>query len=108
MQCRWSPWSVVPGLVLGVRDYARKCGFQSLAGVKRRHRLGPGGGDRRAALGNEPVSALMPSLELGGIDRRCLALAQRLGLQTNTVPIAGLMEGYDQALTAPLGETPQG
>ena len=98
-------------LVLGVRDYARKCGFnKALLGLS-------GGIDSAlvaviasAALGNEAVSALLmpsPWSSSGSIDD-ALALAERLGLQTNTVPIAGLMEGYDQALTAPLGETPQG
>ena len=98
-------------LVLGVRDYARKCGFKkALLGLS-------GGIDSAlvaviasAALGNEAVSALLmpsPWSSAGSIDD-ALALAERLGLQTNTVPIAGLMEGYDQALTAPLGEAPQG
>ena len=98
-------------LVLGVRDYARKCGFnKALLGLS-------GGIDSAlvaviasAALGNEAVSALLmpsPWSSAGSIDD-ALALAERLGLQTNTVPIAGLMEGYDQALTAPLGATPQG
>ena len=98
-------------LVLGVRDYARKCGFkQALLGLS-------GGIDSAlvaviatAALGNEAVSALLmpsPWSSSGSIDD-ALALAERLGLQTNTVPIAGLMDGYDQALSAPLGETPQG
>ncbi len=98
-------------LVLGVRDYAQKCGFQkALLGLS-------GGIDSAlvaviatAALGNKAVSALLmpsPWSSAGSIDD-ALALAQRLGLQTNMVPIAGLMEGYDQALTAPLGDTPQG
>ena len=98
-------------LVLGVRDYAQKCGFK-------RALLGLSGGIdsalvaviATAALGNEAVSALLmpsPWSSAGSIDD-ALALAERLGLQTNTVPIAGLMEGYDQALRAPLGEEPQG
>jgi NAD+ synthetase len=63
-----------------------------------------------AALGKEAVAALLmpsPWSSSGSIDD-ALALAERLGLETNTVPIAGLMEGYDNALTAPLGEVPQG
>ncbi|AII48535.1 NAD synthetase [Synechococcus sp. KORDI-52] len=98
-------------LVLGVRDYAQKCGFKkALLGLS-------GGIDSAlvaviatAALGNEAVSALLmpsPWSSAGSIDD-ALALAARLGLQSNTVPIAGLMEGYDLALTAPLGEEPQG
>lgn len=96
--------------MLGVRDYARKCGFnKALLGLS-------GGIDSAlvaviasAALGNEAVSALLmpsPWSSAGSIDD-ALALAERLGLQNNTVPIAGLMEGYDQALTAPLGQCPR-
>ena len=98
-------------LVLGVRDYAQKCGFKkALLGLS-------GGIDSAlvaviatAALGKEAVAALLmpsPWSSSGSIDD-ALALAERLGLETNTVPIAGLMEGYDNALTAPLGEVPQG
>ena len=98
-------------LVLGVRDYAQKCGFKkALLGLS-------GGIDSAlvaviatAALGKEAVATLLmpsPWSSAGSIDD-ALALAERLGLQTNTVPIAGLMEGYDNALTAPLGEAPQG
>ncbi len=98
-------------LVLGVRDYAQKCGFKkALLGLS-------GGIDSAlvaviatAALGKEAVSALLmpsPWSSAGSIDD-ALALAERLGLQTKTVTIAGLMDSYDQALTAPLGEAPQG
>lgn len=98
-------------LVLGVRDYAKKCGFKKVL-------LGLSGGIdsalvaviATAALGKEAVSALLmpsPWSSDGSIDD-ALALAERLGLQTKKVSIAGLMDSYDQALTAPLGEAPQG
>ena len=98
-------------LVLGVRDYARKCGFrQALLGLS-------GGIDSAlvaviaaAALGAEQVQALlMPSpwsSEGSIVDAQ--ALAARLGIATATVPIAALMAGFDAALTAPLGAEPSG
>ena len=98
-------------LVLGVRDYAAKCGFkQALLGLS-------GGIDSAlvaviaaAALGNEAVSALLmpsPWSSKGSIND-ATALADRLGLRHATVPIADLMQGYDAALMPALGEAPQG
>jgi hypothetical protein len=81
-------------LVLGVRDYARKCGFsKALLGLS-------GGIDSAlvaviatAALGRENVQALlMPSpWSSEGSIQDSLALADRLGIATHTVPIAPLM-----------------
>ena len=98
-------------LVLGVRDYARKCGFQrALLGLS-------GGFDSAlvaviaaAALGGDNIaSLLMPSpwSSQGSIDD-AEALAARLGLRTSTVPIQGLMEAFDPALEPALGEVPSG
>jgi len=98
-------------LVLGVRDYASKCGF-------RRALLGLSGGIDSAlvaviavaALGPEAVQALLmpsPWSSAGSIDD-ATALAGRLGLATHTVPIAALMSGFDEALTPALGEPPSG
>ncbi|MFM7652845.1 MAG: NAD+ synthase, partial [Vulcanococcus sp.] len=98
-------------LVLGLRDYARKCGFQ-------RALLGLSGGIdsalvavlAAAALGAEQVQTLLmpsPWSSAGSIDDS-LALAERLGLATATVPIAPLMEGFDAALAAPLAGPPAG
>ena len=98
-------------LVLGVRDYTRKCGFQ-------RALLGLSGGIdsalvaviAAAALGAENVSALLmpsPWSSQGSIDDAD-ALAQRLGLRTSTVPIQGLMEAFDPALEPALGGPPSG
>jgi NAD+ synthase (glutamine-hydrolysing) len=98
-------------LVLGVADYAGKCGFQ-------RALLGLSGGIdsalvaviAAAALGAERVQGLlMPSpwsSEGSLVDAG--ALAARLGIITHTVPIARLMEAFDAALEAPLAGTPQG
>ncbi|MFM8525841.1 MAG: NAD+ synthase [Cyanobacteriota bacterium] len=88
-------------LVLGVGDYARKCGFRSAL-------LGLSGGIESAlvatiaaaALGADQVHTLLlpsPYSSRSSIDD-ALALGQRLGLQCRTVPIAPLMEGFQQAL----------
>ena len=98
-------------LVLGVGDYARKCGFQAAL-------LGLSGGIdsalvaviAAAALGAEGVRALlMPSpYSSSGSIEDAEALALRLGLGTHTLPIAPLMQGFDQALEPALGRPPQG
>ena len=98
-------------LVLGVRDYARKCGFrQALLGLS-------GGIDSAlvaviaaAALGSDNVRVLlMPSpWSSEGSINDSLALANRLEIRTDTVPIKELMRGFDAALTPPLGGTPAG
>ncbi|MFM7648209.1 MAG: NAD+ synthase [Cyanobium sp.] len=98
-------------LVLGLRDYASTCGFQhALLGLS-------GGIDSAlvaviaaAAMGAGQVEALLlpsPWSSAGSIDD-ALALAARLGLCTHTLPIAGLMAGFDQALAPALGGEPAG
>jgi NAD+ synthetase len=98
-------------LVLGVRDYARKCGFQTAL-------LGLSGGIdsalvaviATAALGADQVSTmLMPSpwSSAGSIDD-AVALAKRLGLKTTTLPIRPLMDGFNATLNPALGEDPNG
>ncbi|GAB4226907.1 MAG: NAD+ synthase [Elainellaceae cyanobacterium] len=86
-------------LVLGVRDYMRKCGFAKVV-------LGLSGGIDSslvaaiavAAIGAENVlGILMPSpySSQHSIDD-ALALAKNLGIQTQTLPIGKLMAAYDQ------------
>ena len=98
-------------LVLGVRDYAGKCGFhRALLGLS-------GGIDSAlvaviatAALGSEHVQALLmpsPYSSRGSIEDAS-GLAARLGLTTDTVPIATLMGSFDQALTPALEGAPRG
>ena len=98
-------------LVLGVHDYADKCGFQ-------RALLGLSGGIdsalvaviAAAALGSDRVQAmLMPSpwSSDGSIDD-AEALANRLGASTKTVPIQGLMQGFEASLTPALDQAPAG
>ncbi|MFZ9282258.1 MAG: NAD+ synthase [Prochlorococcaceae cyanobacterium] len=98
-------------LVLGVRDYARKCGFRSAL-------LGLSGGIdsalvaviAAAALGPANVQALLmpsPWSSTGSIvDAE--ALASRLGIAASTVPIEALMHSFDASLTPALGAAPSG
>lgn len=102
---------LLSALVLGVRDYARKCGFrQALLGLS-------GGIDSAlvaviaaAALGPENVQALlMPSpWSSEGSIHDALALAKRLGITTHTVQIEPLMASFDAALDKPLAGPPTG
>jgi NAD+ synthase (glutamine-hydrolysing) len=96
--------AVYHALVLGTRDYVRKCGFSKVA-------VGLSGGIDSAlvaaiaaeALGPENVLTLgMPSLysSPGSIDdSRCLA--ENLGVRFEVLPISALFEQYNQTL-APL------
>ena len=88
-------------LVLGTRDYARKCGFTRAV-------LGLSGGIDSAltaaiaveALGADHVlGVLMPSpfSSRGSIDDS-LALAARLGIETLTLPIEPAMQAFDDTL----------
>ena len=98
-------------LVLGVRDYAKKCGFQ-------RALLGLSGGIdsalvaviAAAALKADRVQALLmpsPWSSVGSIDD-AEALAERLGISTTTVPIQTLMQGFETTLTPALDQAPSG
>ncbi|HEY9818610.1 MAG TPA: NAD+ synthase [Candidatus Obscuribacterales bacterium] len=91
-------WSA---LVLGVQDYARKCGFsRAVIGLS-------GGIDSAlvaaiatAALGADQVlGVLMPSPYSSDHSLAdAYALAKNLGIRTETLPIAGLMSAYDDTL----------
>ncbi len=88
-------------LVLGVRDYSRKCGFErALVGLS-------GGIDSslvaviaQAALGPERVlGVLMPSpFSSDHSIRDALELGRRLGIETTTLAIGELMSAYAQTL----------
>ncbi|GAB4479042.1 MAG: NAD+ synthase [Elainellaceae cyanobacterium] len=88
-------------LVMGVRDYVRKCGFQKAV-------LGLSGGIDSALVAAIATAALGPENVLGVLmpspyssDHSitdALELAKNLGIQTQTIPIAPMMQGYDQAL----------
>jgi len=109
--------SVVPeqeiwqALVLGTRDYARKCGFSRTV-------LGLSGGIDSAltaaiaaeAIGAEHVlGVLMPSpySSQGSIDD-ALALAANLGLETLTLPIEPAMRAMDETLREAFAGTDRG
>ena len=98
-------------LVLGVGDYAHKCGFKgALLGLS-------GGIDSAlvaviaaAALGADQVKALRlpsPWSSQGSLED-AQALADRLGLDLQTLPIAPLMQSFDLALTPVLAQEPCG
>lgn len=88
-------------LVLGVRDYIHKCGFQKAI-------LGLSGGIDSAlvaaiaaeALGADNVlGVLMPSTYSSSHSvTDALAVAANLGIKTETIPIGDLMQGFDRAL----------
>ncbi|MFM7675634.1 MAG: NAD+ synthase [Synechococcus sp.] len=98
-------------LVLGVRDYAAKCGFhQALLGLS-------GGIDSAlvaviaaAALGPQQVRALrMPSpWSSAGSLSDAEALAERLGIGTSTLAIEPLMGGFATLLEPALEGPPAG
>ena len=98
-------------LVIGVKDYAGKCGFQNVL-------LGLSGGIdsalvaviAAAALGSDQVQTLlMPSpwsSEASLAD--ALNLADRLGIAHTIVPIETLMDGFQTTLTPALESVPSG
>ena len=100
---------VFAALVLGVRDYARKCGFRDAL-------LGLSGGIDSAltaaiaveALGREHVTGvLMPSpFSSEGSLTDAHALAEALGIRTHTLPIAPMMRAFDDVLAAPFAGRP--
>jgi len=95
---------VFAALVLGVRDYARKCGFSTAL-------LGLSGGIDSAltavvaveALGRDAVTGvLLPSpFSSDGSRGDAEALAGSLGIPTIELPIDGVMAAFDQVLAAP-------
>jgi len=98
-------------LVLGLGDYARKCGFRSAV-------LGLSGGVdsalvacvAAAALGPRQLRGLlMPSaFSSPGSVADARSLARLLGMATTTVPIPPLMDAFAQALHPALGKDPDG
>ena len=106
-----APEQLLRALVLGLGDYARKCGFRSAL-------LGLSGGIdsalvavlATAALGPAQVQALlMPSpYSSEGSLADARALAERLGIGQRLLPITPLMESFDGALTPVLGGAPEG
>ena len=98
-------------LVLGVKDYAKKCGFKKAV-------IGLSGGVDSAlvsaiaatALGPQNVlGILMPSPYSSGHSvSDAKALAENLGIETQTLAIAPLMQGFDTVLTDLFTDTEAG
>ncbi|WP_088890493.1 NAD+ synthase [Leptolyngbya ohadii] len=98
-------WSA---LVLGLRDYVRKCGFSKVV-------LGLSGGIdsslvaaiATAAIGAENVlGVLMPSPYSSDHSvNDAVQLAHNLGIRTEILPIGDLMQSYDRTLTHLFAET---
>jgi NAD+ synthase (glutamine-hydrolysing) len=88
-------------LVLGVQDYARKCGFSKIV-------LGLSGGIDSALVAAIAAAALGPSNVLGVLMPSpyssehsisdALALGKSLGIQTELLAIAPMMQSFDQTL----------
>tara|TARA_Y100001968_G_scaffold328847_1_gene376840 strand:+ start:2212 stop:3906 length:1695 start_codon:yes stop_codon:yes gene_type:complete len=98
-------------LVLGVKDYCSKCGFQKVL-------IGLSGGIDSALVATiataaldakDITSVLMPSpwSSLGSVED-ALELAKRLGINTRIIPINDLMSTFDSTLVSTLGELPKG
>jgi NAD+ synthetase len=97
-------------LVLGIRDYAHKCGFRTAV-------LGLSGGIDSAlvaalavdALGKENVTGLgMPSpYSSGGSVADARALAENLGIRFEVLPIATLFADAKAALAPVFGSRPE-
>jgi NAD+ synthase (glutamine-hydrolysing) len=95
-------------LVLGVRDYICKCGFQKVI-------LGLSGGIDSAlvaaiaaeALGADRVlGVLMPSPYSSGHSvTDAIAVAANLGIKTEIIPIGELMQGFDRTLDSLFKDT---
>ncbi|MFI5178605.1 MAG: NAD+ synthase [Vicinamibacterales bacterium] len=98
-------------LVLGTRDYVRKCGFASAV-------LGLSGGIDSALTAAIAVEALGATRVLGvlmpspyssrGSIEDARQLADNLGIETMTLPIEGVMRAYDTALEAAFAGTDSG
>ncbi len=109
-QCTAPEESAYAALVLGTRDYVRKCGFKKVL-------LGLSGGIDSAltaaiavdALGPENVTGVgLPSMysSSGSIDDS-RALAQRLGIAFEVIPIADIFNAYRAALKPAFAGCPE-
>lgn len=98
-------WSA---LVLGVRDYARKCGFSKVV-------IGLSGGIDSSLVAAIATEALGPENVLGVLMPSphssehsisdALALVENLGIATQTLPIDNTMQSFEQTLAPLFAET---
>ena len=97
-------------LVLGTRDYVRKCGFSEVL-------LGLSGGIDSSLVAAVAVSALGPQNVLGVLMpspytspqsvRDAMALAQNLGIKTLNLNITDIMNSFDRELAKPFRDQPK-
>ena len=105
-----TPEELFQALVLGVRDYVRKCGFRTAC-------MGLSGGIDSALTAAVAVEALGPENVLGvtmpsdyssrGSVEDSLALAGNLGMRCETVPIGKSLEAVKSALAPLFGDLPE-
>jgi len=92
---------ICAALVLGVRDYTRKCGFQKvLLGLSGVIDSAVTAAIAAAAVGPENVLGLLlpsPYSSTGSV-QDAEHLARNLGIQTLTVPIDKIMSAFDESL----------
>ena len=98
-------WSA---LVMGVRDYVQKCGFQKVV-------MGLSGGIDSSLVAAIATAALGPDKVLGVLMPSpyssehsitdALDLAQNLGIRTETLPISDLMQTYDRTFADLFADT---
>jgi NAD+ synthetase len=103
--------SIHAALVLGLRDYVRKCGFKSVV-------LGLSGGIDSAVVAALAAEALGPQNVLGvALPSRyssdhsksdAQTLAERLGIPFHTIPIEGPHKALEQALAPVFAGLPEG
>jgi NAD+ synthetase len=102
--------SVYTALVLGLRDYVRKCGFKSVV-------IGLSGGIdsaltaalAAAALGKDKVTGVaMPSRYSSGHSvEDARKLAESLGIEFHVVPIKTIHDAYEQTLSPTFSKNPR-
>lgn len=103
--------SIHAALVLGLRDYVRKCGFKSVV-------LGLSGGIDSAVVAALAVEALGPQNVVGvALPSRyssdhsksdAKVLAERLGIAFHTIPIEGPHKALEETLTPLFAGLPEG
>ncbi|MBR8831830.1 MAG: Glutamine-dependent NAD(+) synthetase [Chroococcopsis gigantea SAG 12.99] len=106
--CDSEDQEIYGALVLGLRDYARKCGFNKIV-------LGLSGGIDSALVATIAVSALGKNNVLGVLMPSpyssqhsvgdALQLGQNLDIECRTLPIESLMSGYDRLLDPLFADT---
>jgi NAD+ synthase (glutamine-hydrolysing) len=103
--------AVYRALMLGTRDYVRKCGFRQVV-------IGLSGGIDSSLVATIAADALGPKNVLGvampgpysseGSLRDAQRLAENLGIRILTLPINETFESYRKTLAAPFSDTAQG